>query len=259
MIMKKIMFYKEYLNKFRLLSLSFLTVMCLLSCDEHEPLDLDIHVGYILCDDGRILSPSAFNPDVNMPVAVVFAPNTDKHQVLSVLLDELSPIAFSDTLGFDQKTSCDVDAYDGYINTVALQTSYLAGKRPETVWSESDSAYVTQWVSDPHYYGSPLGLSAISSHWFSQSDYVPSVAELGLLYISLDIVNPVIESLGGTPVSQSPDGGGCWYWTSTEVKENKQNQSWLFSMADGSRHKALKTNAYRARLIVEYNPLSINK
>ena len=174
------------------------------------------------------------------------------------MLDELSPVEFSDTLGFDQKTSCDIDAFDGYVNTVALQTNYLAGKRKEVSWSEKDSAYVTQWVSDPHYYGSPLGLSAFRSHWFYQSDYVPSVAELGLLYLSLATVNPVIESLGGTPVSQSPDGGGCWYWTSTEVKENKLNQSWLFSMADGSRHKAPKTNLYRARLIVEYNPLNIN-
>ena len=68
-------------------------------------------------------------------------------------------------------------------------------------------------------------------------------------------MNPVIERCGGTPVNRSPENAGCWYWTSTEVAQNKMNQAWLFSMADGSRHKAPKTNCYRARLIVEYNPL----
>ena len=29
--------------------------MVLTSCDEHEPIDLDIHPGYILCSDGQIV------------------------------------------------------------------------------------------------------------------------------------------------------------------------------------------------------------
>ena len=79
--------------------------MVLTSCDEHEPIDLDIHPGYILCSDGQIVSPSVFNSDVHTPVAVVFAEKTDKHQALAVLLDEIAPVAFADTLSFDQKTS----------------------------------------------------------------------------------------------------------------------------------------------------------
>jgi len=69
-----------------------------------------------------------------------------------------------------------------------------------------------------------------------------------------DQVNNMILKCGGTPINRSPSGAGCWYWTSTEVTENKMNQAWLISMADGSIHKAPKTNGYRARLIVEYNP-----
>lgn len=229
-----------------LLSLVALTVV---SCDEHEPLDLGIHPGYILCDDGRVLSPSAFDAGVHTPVAVVFAPQTESHQVLAVMLDEVPFVAFADTLSMDQKTSADVSAYDGYVNTVALQTTWIA----------RDTMVNKEYKADPrNYYCSPLGLLAFRSHWFLQSDYVPSVAELGLLYLSLGTVNPIIEQCGGTPVSTSPENAGCWYWSSTEVSENKGNQAWLFSMADGSRHKAPKTNAYRARLIVEYNPLSIN-
>ena len=223
-----------------------LSVLSLTSCDEHEPIDLDIHPGYILCDDGRIIDDSSFDPDKHNPVAVVFAPLvTDKHPVLAVLLDEVSYIEFADTLSFDQKTSGDVTAYDGYTNTVALQTTYI----------ERDSLLVPENKSDPrNYYKSPLGLLAFRSHYFGQSDYIPSVAEMRLLYQNLTKVNEMIEKCGGTPISRSPELAGCWYWTSTEVNENKMNQAWVITMADGSVHKAPKTNYYRARLIVEYNP-----
>ena len=224
-----------------------LAAMSLVSCDEHEPIDLDIHPGYILCSDGRIVSPTNFNDDEHTPVAVVFAEKNDKHQVLAVLLDEVPPVAFADTLSFDQKTSGSETEYDGYVNTVALQTTHL----------DRDSLVIKDNRADSrNYYCSPLGLLAFRYHWFLQSDYVPSVAEMGLLYAALEIVNPVIERCGGTPVSRSPLEAGCWYWTSTEVAQNKMNQAWLFSMADGSRHKAPKTNWYKARMIVEYNPLN---
>ena len=59
------------------------------------------------------------------------------------------------------------------------------------------------------------------------------------------------ESNGGAELTKA------WYWSSTEVKGNSHNQAWLVSMADGSQHKAPKTNQYRARLIVEYNPYRI--
>ena len=240
---------KDFFNTKRftvVLSAVFLSAFALFfsSCDEHDPLDLDIHPGYILCDDGRVLSPEAFDESSNVPVAVFFAPLTDKHPALAVLLDELSYISFADTL-FEQKTSGSVADYDGYLNTIALQSSKLA----------RDS--VSQRRSGKRWYCSDLGLSAFCSHYFSQSDYVPSVAELGLLYLSLPVVNPVIERCGGQPVSTVPEYAGCWYWSSTEVAENTPNQAWLFSMADGSRHRTPKTNRYSARLIVEYNPLNI--
>jgi len=223
-----------------------LVALSLTSCDEHEPVDLDIHPGYILCDDGRIIQESAFDPGQHTPVAVVFAPlATDKHPVLAVMLDEVDYIQFADTLSFDQKTGGDITAYDGYTNTVALQTTNI--QRKVLV----DSVYLDNAAN---YYKSPLGLLAFRSHYFAQSDFVPSVAEMRLLYQNIDQVNNMILKCGGTPINRSPSGAGCWYWTSTEVTENKMNQAWLISMADGSIHKAPKTNGYRARLIVEYNP-----
>lgn len=214
------------------------------SCDSHEPVDLDIHVGDILCSDGRIVRNNVFDSSKEKAVAVVFAEQTEKHPVLAVLLEEVESIAFADTLSFDQKTTCRQDSCDGYINTVALQTTNIM--RKELV----DSVHLD---NADNYYKSPLGLMAFRSHWFAQSDYVPSVMELELLFKALPAVNPIIEMRGGTPIGITEDAAGCWYWSSTEVKENSPNQAWLVSMADGSQHKAAKTNRYRARLIVEYN------
>lgn len=205
--------------------------LLLFSCDSHESLDYHISVGDILCDDGRIVSPVAYADGGVRGVGVVFAPRTESHEVLVVLLDELSSVTFCDSLGLSLGTSCDLEAFDGYVNTTSMQNVGLGR--------------------------SPLASSAFSSHCFHQSDFIPSVAEMGLLYLSRGVVNPVLRSLGGTELSFASDHGGCWYWTSTEVKENQGRQAWLFSMADGSRHKAPVVNAYRARLVIEYNPLNV--
>ena len=225
-----------------------LALFSIASCDDHDPMDIGIHVGDILCSDGRIVRSNVFDSRTETAVAVVFAEQNQQHPVLAVLLDEVSYVAFADTLSFDQKTSCKTDTCDGYVNTVALQTSYI--QRKVLV----DSLHLD---NSDNYYKSPLGLLAFRSHWFAQSDFVPSVMELQLLYKSLSVVNPIIKMLKGTPIGTTPSGAGCWYWSSTEVKENNFNQAWLVSMADGSQHKAPKDNAYCARLIVEYNPYKI--
>lgn len=248
--MEMTIYSKRLLKKsMKTIILVFLMLPLFASCDSHDPIDLDVHVGDILCSDGRIVRNSVFDSSKETAVAVVFAEQTDKHPVLAVMLDEVDYIAFADTLSFDQKTSCKVDSCDGYINTVALQTTNI--QRKVLV----DSVHIDNAAN---YYKSPLGLLAFRSHWFAQSDYVPSVMELELLYKSLPTVNPIILMRGGTPVGTTEDAAGCWYWSSTEVKENSQNQAWLVSMADGSQHKAAKTNCYRARLVVEYNPYRSN-
>lgn len=234
---------------FLFLIVGLVTMTMFSSCDEHEPFDSDIHSGYILCSDGSIVSDDIFDSSIHTPVAVVFAEQTASHPVLAVLLDEIDYIAFADTLSFDQKTSCSLDSCDGYSNTVALQTTNIQRK----VLVDS-----LHFDNADNYYKSPLGLQAFRSHWFAQSDYVPSVMELELLYKALPQVNPLIQKCGGTPIGTSSAGAGCWYWSSTEVKGNSHNQAWLVSMADGSQHKAPKTNCYHARLIVEYNPYRIN-
>lgn len=215
---------------------ALLTSVFFVSCDEHEPLDLDIHTGFILCDDGQVMrTDDYFNQDARKAVAVVFAGESSEHGVLAVRLHEIDPIQFCDTLGMELGTSCDEKAYDGYLNTTAMQNSRdtRTGK------------------------GSPLADEAFSYHHFWQSDFIPSVAEMTLLFFARNQVNPIIERCGGTPLYTDTENGRCWYWTSTEVEQNKGNQAWLFSMSDGSRHETPKTNEYRARAIVEYHPVNI--
>lgn len=58
---------------------------------------------------------------------------------------------------------------------------------------------------------------AVFDLWrYGQSAYIPSVAQMRLLYAVRETVNPVIvERCGGHPLPL--DEYDCWYWTSTEV------------------------------------------
>ena len=211
-----------------------LTVLCAVfamsSCDEHEAIDSNIYPGHIMLADGSVISPEAYDASRHQAVAVFFAQKTDKHEALAVMLRESPAKAVSDTalvkMGTDLGTSGSETAYDGYENTIALQA-----KR------------------------SPIATDAFTSHYLAMSDYVPSVSEMGLMFLSLPVVNPVLDVLGGDTIAvNDPD---CWYWTSTEVSGNKGYQAWACSMSDGSRHKAPVYNTYHTRYIVEYNPLSV--
>lgn len=206
-----------------------MSVLGFSSCDEHEEVDYHIYIGYILCDDHRTMSVNQYESQnaVNA-VGVVFAEQTEDHPALAVMLDELSSVAFADTVGFSQGTSGSLESFDGWENTVALHNSQDArsGK------------------------GSPLANEVFHYHKFGQSDYVPSVAEMRLLIAALPQVNPIIEYCGGTPLSLDSEAGSCWYWSSTEVSEDKANSAWLCSSVNGGIMPTLKDEPHSARAIV---------
>ena len=200
------------------------------SCDNHEPIDRDIHVGYVLCNDHSCMdTASYFNQTKRKAVGVVFAEKTDDHPALAVMFDELNEV-FCDSVGMVNGTSTDVTSFCGFKNTVAMYNSYSAetGK------------------------GSPLAMEMINFHTNGQSDYLPSVAEQRLLASSSRVINPVLERLGGTPIALE---GDCWYWTSTEVEDNPGVQAWLCSADNGRFLATPKTQRHKARAIVEiYDP-----
>ena len=149
------------------------------SCDNHEPIDRDIHVGYVLCNDHSCMdTASYFNQTKRKAVGVVFVEKTDEHPALAVMFDEINGV-FCDSVGMVNGTSTDITSFCGFKNTVAMYNSYSAetGK------------------------GSPLAMEMINFHANGQSDYLPSVAEQRLLASSARVINPVLERLGGTPIA----------------------------------------------------------
>lgn len=216
-------------NLFFYLSI-MLTAMIVCSCDEHEPLDNNIYVGFILTDDHQAVSLQSYEAaSKNNAVGVIFATHTAEHPMLAVMLNEMQDLQFSDSLGFVQGTSADITSYDGFVNTASLQNTF----------------------DEKTGHGSPLADAVFRYHHYGQSDYIPSVSEMRLLVNALPVVNPVIERLHGTPISQSH--ADCWYWTSTEVEENRGNQAWLLSAANGAVQETPKDEYHPARAIVALN------
>lgn len=208
--------------------LSLLTTVFFSSCDDYTPVDTSTHIGDILCDDNTLMSEATYNAQKqSKAVGVVFAEKATSGPILVVMLKEYNDV-FCDSVGMSNGTSTSDSLYDGKTNTIAMQNSY-----------DNDTGK-----------GSPLASDVFSSHANGQSDYIPSVAEMWLLIKAAPSINSLIEHLGGTPIATS---GDCWYWTSTEVYGNTGYQAWLCSAATGTMMETPKTEAHKARAIVQVN------
>ena len=124
------------------------------SCDDYQPADNAIHVGYILCENHSCMNPETyFSQTTHKAVGVVFAEQTEDHPLMAVMLKELNEV-FCDSVGFPNGTSGNLTAFDGSANTRAMQKSYNAGTKK----------------------GSPLAMKLFTFHEGGQSDFLPSVA-----------------------------------------------------------------------------------
>lgn len=206
-----------------LMMASFMT-----SCDNHEPYDPDLHIGYVLCDDHTCMDTATyFNQSKRKAVGVVFAEKTKDHPVLAVNLEETSGM-FCDSIGMENGTSGDITKFDGFSNTVAMYQSY-----------DNETGH-----------GSPIAMRMMNFHEYGQSDHIPSVAEQRLLQSAAKTINPIIKRCGGQPISLDAD---CWYWTSTEVQENPGTQAWLCSAVNGGIMPTPKAESHKVRAIIEMN------
>lgn len=207
---------------------ALLTIFSFTSCDDYQPTDHAVHVGYILCDNHSCMAPDAyFAQNAHKAVGVVFAEQTEDHPLMAVMLKELEGV-FCDSVGLANGTSGSLTAFDGSANTRAMHKSYNAETKK----------------------GSPLAMALYTFHDNGQSDFLPSVAEQRLLNVSARSINPIIEKLGGTPIAFE---GDCWYWTSTEVSDNSGYQAWLCSSVNGGILETPKTESHKARAIVQVN------
>ncbi len=201
----------------------------LTACDAHFDFpDTAVKPGHILCTDGEALSYNDYKASGKQAIAVVFHINQSgdtEGDGYAVYLRDLAPVEFADSLGVSQKTSADIMAMDGNDNTFAM--------------------FATKEIS------SPLAESVFALWRYGQSAYVPSVAQMRLLYSMKAVVNPVIEKCGGDPLPDMADD--CWYWTSTEVEGQQTAKAWLYSVGSGAMQETPKTQPHRARPIITLN------
>lgn len=184
-----------------------------------------LKVGNVVCADGAVLSYEQFQKTNKEAVGVVYEVEAKQKDAVigyAVYIHELDPVAFADSLGVDQNTSASVEEKDGNVNTYAL--------------------FHTEEVN------SPLALKSFDLWHYGQSTYVPSVKQLAQLYRVRHFVNQRIAEVGGTPLSLEP--GACWLWSSTEVKGQKEDKAWLFSMYACSILETPKNQAHRFRPVI---------
>lgn len=197
------------------------------SCDEHMDFpDTAMKIGDIVCTDGAIVRYEDVDSLHKTPIAVVFYVNHNEDvegNGYAVYLDDFATLAYSDSLGITHKTSADLMAYDGNSNTHAM---YSTGTSPAA------SMVIDMWA-------------------YRQSAYIPSVAQMRLLFSVKKSVNPLIEKCGGTPIPDDADL--CWYWTSTEVQGQETAKAWLYSLGSGAIQETPKTQSHKIRPIITLN------
>ena len=203
--------------------------LSLAACDAHiETPDETVRPGHVLCTDGTTMPYSKYEQSGKQAIAVVF--DTGQREETggngyAVYLWDIAPQAFADSLGVEQGTSADTEAFDGNTNTFAL--------------------YDTQETA------SPMAETVMDLWWNGQSAYVPSVAQMRLLYAARETVNPILEKCGGDTLPQVENN--CWYWTSTEVEGQQTAKAWLYSLGSGAMQETPKTQAHRVRPIITLN------
>lgn len=195
-------------------------------CDgHHEEPDESMKPCHILCIGGETMSYEEYAASGKEAIGVVFYVNHSEDMTgtgYAVYLHDLAAEAFADSLGVSQGTSADMTAYDGNENTFAL--------------------YDTQDVS------SPVAMLVFDLWRYGQSAYVPSVAQMRLLYAAKEFVNPYLTACGGDPLPDDTDN--CWYWTSTEVEGQETAKAWLYSTGSGAIQETPKIQAHKVRPII---------
>ena len=215
---------KMMIRKIHLTVMAVAAVLCA-ACDAHIDVpDTAVRPGHILCEDGTTLPYGQYEQSGKRAIAVVF--DTGRRDGTEGNGYAVYLWAFADSLGIEQGTSADMGAYDGNTNTFAL--------------------YDTKETASPM-------AEAVFDLWrYGQSAYIPSIAQMRLLYAIREAVNPIMTKCGGDPLPSESDAD-CWYWTSTEVKGQQTAKAWLYSLGSGAIQETPKTQAHRVRPIITLN------
>ncbi len=207
-------------------SLFVLTGMCeACHCEHTEEPAVPFKLGHILCTDGSVMSLCDWAKSTKTPVGVVYAMNENPESDIigyAVYINDVGSAAFAEELGIEQGTSTSLSELDGNANTYAIHTS-------DKVNSEMANMVFDMWS-------------------VGQSAYIPSVAELRLLYSNITNINRRIEAVGGEQIPTT--GSDCWVWSSTEVEGQSANKAWLFSMNYADIQETPKNQKHTVRPVI---------
>lgn len=168
-------------------------------------------IGDIVCTDGAIVRYEDVDSLKKTPIAVVFYVNHNEDvegNGYAVYLDDFATLAYSDSLGITHKTSADLMAYDGNSNTHAM---YSTGTSPAA------SMVIDMWA-------------------YRQSAYIPSVAQMRLLFSVKKSVNPLIEKCGGTPIPMTQTSAGIGHRQRYRGRKQPRHGSILLEVAQYRKH-----------------------
>lgn len=205
---------------------AILAAVLLMGCDAHiMEKDTSVRPGHVLCVDGSVLAYDDYATSGKEAIAVIFHTNPTGETAgngYAVYLWDTAPKAFADSLGIEQGTSAITDAFDGNENTFAI--------------------YDTKETT------SPMAETVFDMWRYGQSAFIPSVAEMRLMYSARLTINPIIEKCGGDTLPSATDE--CWYWTSTEVDGQQTAKARLFSMGSGVIQETPKIKSHKLRPII---------
>lgn len=98
---------------------------------------------------------------------------------------------------------------------------------------------------------SPAAVAVFSIWRYGQSAYIPSVAQMRLLYAAKPYINDIIRQCGGNPLPDEAEE--VWYWTSTEVAGQETSKAWLYSIGSGAVQETPKLRLHKVRPIITLN------
>ena len=160
----------------------------LTACDAHiEFPDTTMQPCHILCTDGKVVTLDQCEAQGKSPIGVVFYVNqsgSNEHEGTgyAVYLWDITPEMFADSLGTKQNTSASLTKYDGNSNTFAI-------------YNMRDM-------------GSPLADAVFAIWEYGQSAYIPSVAQMQLLYRQRHLSMRTSKDVEATPSPMNRTSAG---------------------------------------------------
>ena len=205
-------------------------------------------VGDILCSDGSIVHRNDWPAPGKTPIGIVFYVDDSKWHGWAVSLTQTASMKWSTESVFVNNQGVNATAnwnlainhdaeWEGYANTQNIISHHTA------------ATYPAAFAAD--------GFSTTFPAPWSRGWYLPSAAQLNMLFGELPEVNLSLNRVGATPIvdnnpGTSRPGGSVLLWSSTE---GSSSTAYALEIADGRIEKATKTtisNKYYVRAVITF-------